>query len=145
MLDGAGGVVRAVASEAAPGVVDAVDVDEVVRRIDLDEVLARLDLDEVLDRIDINRLLDRIDVDRLLDRVDVDALIGRVDVEALVARTELAGVVARSTAGIATITIDLLRSIGVGLDLFLQRWVRRLLRRDVSGGPGGPPLLVEAP
>jgi transposase-like protein len=49
VLDGAGGIVRSVASDAAPGVVDAVDVDEIVRRIDIRSVVHRW-VDRVLRR-----------------------------------------------------------------------------------------------
>lgn len=73
-------------------------------------------------RVDVAALIDRIDVDRVLDRVDV---------------------VARSTAGVVGGTLDLLRSVGVGLDLFVHRWVARLLRRDASSPPPGPHGLVE--
>jgi hypothetical protein len=205
VLDGAGGIVRSVASDVAPGVVDAVDVDEIIRRvdvgdvvdridlddvlsrvdvqalidrIDLDELLARIDLNQVLERVDVdvliarvdvNRVLERVDVDVLIARVDIDGVVGRVDidtvvrrvdldelmrsvdidqvlqrvdVDALIARTELGSVVARSTAGLVGDALDLLRSVGVGLDLFVHRWVDRLLRRDPSVPPGGPRLLV---
>ena len=207
VLDGAGGIVRSVASDVAPSVVDAVDVNEVVGRvdiesvvdridlddvlsrvdvqalidrIDLDEVLARVDLDQVLERVDVDALIARVDLNRVLERVDVDALIARVDVDgvvrrvdidavvrrvdldellrgvdinqvlqrvdvdALIGRTELGSVVARSTAGVIGGALDLLRSVGVGLDLFVQRWVNRLLRRDPAAPPGGPRLLVAA-
>jgi hypothetical protein len=187
VLDGAGGIVRSVASDVAPGVVDAVDVDEIVQRvdigsvvdridldevlsrvdvqalidrIDLDELLARVDLNQVLERVDVDVLIARVDVNRVLERVDIDAVVRRVDldelmrgvdidqvlqrvnVDALIARTELGSVVARSTAGVIGGALDLLRSVGVGLDLFVQRWVNRLLRRDPSAPPGGPRLLV---
>jgi hypothetical protein len=196
VLDGAEGIVRSVASDVAPGVVDAVDVDEIVRRVDVGSVVDRIDLDDVLQRVDVQALIDRIDVDallarvdinqvleradvdaliarvdvdRVLERVDVDALIARVDVDAvvrrvdvdellrsvdidavvqrvdvdaLIARTELASVVARSTAGVVGGALDLLRSVGVGLDLFVHRWVDRALRRDPSALPRGPRLLV---
>jgi hypothetical protein len=225
VLDGAGGIVRSVASDVAPGVVDAVDVDEIVRRIDIWSVVDRIDLDDVvdrldaqalldrvdlealldrvdinhlidridinrvLDRVDVNRLLDRIDVNHLVDRVDVNDVLGRVDVDALIARadadrmmrrvdvdaavrrvdinvllwgddvdavvqpvdvdalverTELGNVVARSGAGVISSALDLLRSVGVGLDLFVHRWVDRMLRRDSSSPPGGPRLLVHS-
>jgi hypothetical protein len=65
-----------------------------------------------------------------------------VDVDALIGRTELGSVVARSTAGVIGGALDLLRSVGVGLDLFVQRWVNRLLRRDPAAPPGEPRLLV---
>ena len=66
----------------------------------------------------------------------------RVDVDALTGRTESGNVVARSTAGVISGAFDLLRSVGVGLDLFVHRWVDRVLHRDSSSPPGGPRVLV---
>jgi hypothetical protein len=37
------------------------------------------------------------------------------------------------------------RAQGVGLDDFLARWVNRILRKDPSSWPLGPPALVGAP
>ena len=51
---------------ATPGVVQAVDINEILAAIDVDA------------------LLDRIDVDRLVDRIDVGAVVAKVDVNALV-------------------------------------------------------------
>ena len=87
VLDGAGGIVRSVASDVAPGVVDAVDVDEIVRRVDIGSVVDRIDLDEVLQRVDVQALIDRVDVDGLLARVDMNRVLEGVDVDALIARS----------------------------------------------------------
>ena len=118
---GATGIVRTVAKEVVPGVVDAVDVNEVVERvdiqgvvdrvdvqglvddldvqvlldkIDLDALIKRIDLDAVLADIDVNALIDRIDMDRVLDRVDLERVLGRIDVDALLARADLDQVLA---------------------------------------------------
>ena len=81
-------------------------------------------------RVDVDAVVRRVDLDELLRGVDIDQVLQRVDVDALIARTELGSVVARSTAGVIGSALDLLRSVGVGLDLFVQRWVNRLLQRD---------------
>ena len=118
---GATGIVRTVAKEVAPGVVDAVDINDVVERvdiqgvvdrvdvqglvddldvqvlldkIDLDALIKQIDLDAVLADIDVNALIDRIDMDRVLDRVDLERVLGRIDVDALLARADLDQVLA---------------------------------------------------
>ena len=96
-------------------------------------VTGALDLNEILSGIDLNDLLDRLDLDRVLARIDVDSL---------VQNTELGGIIAKSTSGVASEALDVVRAQGVGLDGFVDRWMARLLRRDRSGLPKGPPLLV---
>jgi hypothetical protein len=120
----AGGLVQTVAKGVVPPVVDAVD---------LDEVLERVDLQAVLERIDMNALLEKVDLNLLLEHVDLDALLER---------TELGAVMARSGGAIASRTLDVLRSQGVGLDAFIERWTNRLLRRRDPLVATGPPLLV---
>ena len=168
LREGAGDVVQSVVNEVAPGVVGALDVDEVVQRVDVQAILDRIDVEDLVDRIDLNAVLEKVDIDLLLSRMDVDALIERVDVQALVKRldigqiidevdvnallervdvdalvqrTELGDIVARSGAGVAAKGLDVARSLGVGLDSFVHRWVDRLLRRDPAALPG-PPLLI---
>jgi hypothetical protein len=65
-------------------------------------------------------------------------------VEDLINRTELGGILVRSTTGIAERGLDFVRAQGVGLDQLLNRWVNRILRRDGSEAPAGPPLLLDA-
>jgi hypothetical protein len=157
---GAADIVQSVANEVAPGVVGAIDVDDLIQRVDvqaivdridlqglvgrldLNELLARIDLDLLLSRIDLDRLLARIDVAEVIERVDVNAVVEQLDVDALVERTELGSIIARSGVGVAGKALDVVRSLGVSLDSLLHRSVDRLLRRDTSSGPGGPPLLV---
>jgi hypothetical protein len=79
-----------------------------------------------------------------VDRVDVNDLVRRVDVDALVQDTDLGAVIARSTGGAASDVLDAARSQAVGLDQFVDRWVRRLLRRR-QPGPDVPPALLPAP
>ncbi|HEY1278405.1 MAG TPA: hypothetical protein VGF22_01940 [Acidimicrobiales bacterium] len=154
------GIAQDVAGTVVPLAVDAVDVNELVERIDIDAViekvdinavLARVDIDALIDRIDLNAVLDRVDPDRLVARLDMDGLLARVDVnelvkridlDAVVARTDLEGIIARSTSGVATQALDAVRSSGVGLDGFVQRWVDRVLGRH-GDRPAGPPALVQ--
>jgi len=152
-VQGASEVVGSVAMEVAPGVVGTLDIDSVVReidvqaaldRIDVNLLLDRIDLDVILARLDLQTLVDRIDVDQIVAKLDVNALLEHVDVDALVERTEIGALIARSGAGVAGKVLDTARSQGVGMDSFVHRWMGRLLRRDVSAPPGGPPLLVGA-
>jgi len=124
ILESAGGLVQTVANEVVPPVVDAVD------------------LDDVLDRIDIQAILERVDLNTLLEKVDLDVLLERVDIDALLARTELGTVMARSGGAVASRTLDVVRSQGVGLDAFVERLTNRLLRRRDPHAATGPPLLV---
>jgi hypothetical protein len=126
---GAGDLVRSVAEEVVPPVVDALDVDALARRIDVDALLARIDLDALVERIDVTRLVERLDVDAILETVDLDAVLARVDVDALLARTELGAVASRSASAVAVRMLVVVRSQGVGLDGFIERWTDRLLRR----------------
>jgi hypothetical protein len=144
LVDDATAVLQSVVNEVVPGVVDALDVGAIVQRIDIQAIVNQLDVQAVLDQIDIQALLEQVDLDavlervdleRLIDRIDVNALVQRVDVNALVQRTELGTVVSRATGGVAGEALDAMRSAGVGLDGFVQRWVDRVLRR--SGSPGG--------
>lgn len=107
------------------------------------EVVERIDVQALVDRVDLDALLDRIDLNALLEKVDVQRLVERIDVDALVERTEMGSVIARTGAGVASKALDVMRSQGVGLDSFLDRWADRLLRRrGAPAAPLGPPLLV---
>jgi hypothetical protein len=142
LVESAGGLVQTVANEVVPPVLDAVDIDEVVQRIDLQAVVERLDLNVLLENVDLNALLEHVDLEVLLTRVDMNALLERVDVDAILARTELGAVMARSSGAIASRTLDVVRSQGVGLDAFVERWINRMLRRHDPHAATGPPLLV---
>lgn len=124
LLEGAGDLVQTVANGVVPPVVEAVD---------LDDIIGRIDIQAVLERVDLNTLLEKVDVDLLLERVDIDALL---------ARTELGTVMARSGGAIASRALDVVRSQGVGLDAFVERWTNRVLRRHDPLAATGPPLLV---
>lgn len=150
--------------------VDAVDLNALLDQVDVEALLARVDVDGLLERVDVNALLARVDVDALLERVDVEALlarvevddlVGRVDVDALLARADVDGVVSRvdvnavarrarigelvaeSSSDVAGSALDLGRRQAVALDTLLARSINRVLGRDSSTMPNGPPALIE--
>jgi hypothetical protein len=143
---------QSVAQHVVELVVQAVDLNALLRQVDLDALLARLDVNEFLARVDVPALVDRVDLNEVLRRVDVDALVGRVDInavagridmDALVAHTDLGAVIAQSSGGLATEALDAARSSAVGLDGFVDRWVARVIRRR-HPRPLGPPALLDA-
>lgn len=139
---------------------DKLDLDRVLQRIDLGALLDRIDIDAIVSRVDIGALLEQVDVGAVVDRIDVDALVSRVNVGALVARidvnaivagidvdelvgnTEIGGLIAKSTSGVASTALDAVRSQGVTLDAFVERWVNRVTRRDPATLRPGPALLT---
>ena len=141
--------------------VDAVDLNAVLDQVDVDALLARVDVDGLLERVDVNALLARVDVEAMLARVEVDDLVGRVDVDALLARADVDGVVSRvdvhavarrarigelvaeSSSDVAGSALDLGRRQAVALDILLARSINRVLGRDSSTMPNGPPTLIE--
>jgi hypothetical protein len=122
---------------------DRVDVNALLDRVDVNPLLDRVDVNPLLDRVDLDPLLDRVDVNALLDRIDVNHLVGRIDMDTLVEQTDLGALIARSSGGVATEALDAARSQAVGLDQFIDRWVRRLLRRK-HPGPAAPAALLDA-
>ncbi len=175
LVNDATGILQSVANDVAPGVVGAIDVNGVVQRVDFQSVADQLDIQSILDRVDLNVLLeqvdvtallertdlnavlervdmddliDRIDLNRVLGRLDLNALLLRVDIEALIQHTEVSSIIAATGSGVAAKVVDVARSQGVGLDLFVQRWVDRLLRRPSGRGPlapGVPDVLTAEP
>jgi len=142
---------QAVAARVVAIVLDAIDINAVVSRVDIDALVSRVDVDRIVSTVDIDALIDRVDVEKIIERVDVNAIVGRVDIDRIVGqldidslmeKTELGSIIARSTTGVASEVLDLVRAQGVGLDDFFARWTNRILRRDPSELPIGPPLLV---
>lgn len=152
LVDDATAVLQSVVNEVVPGVVDVLDVGAIVQRIDVQAIINQVDVQAVLDEVDVQALLEQVDLDallsrvdleRLIDRIDINALVQRVDVNALVQRTELGTVVSRATGGVAGEALDAMRSAGVGLDGFVQRWADRVLRRSSSTKDARPAQLVD--
>jgi len=119
-----------------------VDVDAIVSKVDVDGLIDRVDVEKIIERVDVEKIIERVDVQQLIDRVDVQGIIERVDIDSLVEKTELGTIIAHSTSGVASEALDLVRAQGVGLDDFVARWINRILRRDSSDWPKGPPTLV---
>ena len=124
-----------------------VDLNELLDRVDPNLVFDRVDVGRLLDRVDLNRLIDRVDPDRLLDRVDLDRLLAQVDldralstvdVKALTARSGIPEVVAESTSRMAGSALDVARRQVAGLDLLIDRGLRR---RPATITPGPQRLL----
>jgi hypothetical protein len=160
--------VEAMAQRVAERVVDlvlnAVDLNALIRRIDLNAVLSQVDMNALLARVDVSALLEQLDVNAviarvdttaLLDQIDINALLARVDVDTLVKQTDLGAVIARSSGGVASEALDAARSQAVGLDQFIDRWVQRGLRRKepapvaphapLDGDDAPPAPLADAP
>jgi hypothetical protein len=127
-----------VAERVVDLVVQALDVNALVRRVDLNEVLDQVDINKILakvdvsalvDRVDINEILQHVDVSSLLDRVDLNELVSRIDMDQLIEQTNLGAVIARSSAGVTTEALDAARSGAVGLDRLIDHWVGLVLWR----------------
>lgn len=119
-----------------------VDVGALLARIDPDELMSRVDVDALIGRVDMNALLDRVDVNALVTKVDIEALLADVDLEGLVRRSGVPQLVAESTNQLAGSAIDLVRRQLVALDVIIDRFLCRLLRRDPDTQPVGPPVLL---
>jgi uncharacterized RDD family membrane protein YckC len=119
-----------------------VDIGALLDRVDPDELMSRVDPDALIGRVDLNALLDRVDLNALLSKVDIEALLADVDLEGLVRRSGVPQLVAESTNQLAGSAIDLVRRQLVALDVIIDRFLCRLLRRDPDAQPVGPPLLL---
>ena len=126
----AGPAAQQVIRQVTPGVVDAVDlndvlaakvdVDELVAQVDVDALVQRVDVGAIVARVDLDALMASIDVDALLERIDVDALLGRIDVGALVARIDLDALLASVDLNALLTRLDLDQVLaGVDLDALL--------------------------
>jgi hypothetical protein len=120
-----------------------IDLNALVGRVDLDAILKKIDVDALLDQVDLNALLARVDLKPVLARVDVNDLVQQIDMDALVQKTDLGAVIASSSGGMTMEALDAVRSGAVGLDGFVDRWVRRLIRPK-QPWPAAPPALLAA-
>ena len=120
-----------------------IDLNALISRVDIDAILKRVDVDALLDRVDLNALLARVDLNPVLDRVDVNHLVQEIDVDALVEKTDIGAVIASSSGGMAAEALDAVRSGAVGLDQFVDRWVKRIIRPK-QPWPAAPPALLAA-
>jgi hypothetical protein len=91
-----------------------------------------------------------VDLEPLLGQIDVNDVVQQVDMDALISRTDLGAVIARSSGGMGSEALDAVRSQVIGLDLFVDRWVQRLLRRGhpvpsaPAALPGADPAAIPA-
>jgi hypothetical protein len=120
-----------------------VDLNALIGRVDVNAILKKVDVDALLDRVDLNAQLARVDLQPLLDRVDINDLVQKIDMDALVEKTDLGSVIASASGGMTTEALDAVRSGAVGLDQFVDRWVRRLIRPK-QPWPAAPPALLAA-
>jgi hypothetical protein len=120
-----------------------IDLNALVGRVDLDAILKKVDVDALLDQVDLNALLARVDLKPILARVDVNDLVQQIDMDALVQKTDLGAVIASSSGGMTMEALDAVRSGAVGLDGFVDRWVRRVIRPK-QPWPAAPPALLAA-
>jgi hypothetical protein len=133
---------QVIAARVVTLVVDALDLDALLRRIDVDAVVNRVDVEQVVSRVDVDGLVQQVDVDAIARRIDLNQLVKDIDIDALVSQTELGAIIAKSSTSILSEVLDAFRSQGVGLDDFLARWTNRLLRRRAEDLPVGPRRLV---
>jgi hypothetical protein len=122
--------------------IDRVDVEKIIERVDVDRIVARVDVEKIIERVDVEKIIQRVDVNAVVERVDVGRIVEQLDIDALVEQTELGAIIARSTTGVASEVLDVVRAQGVGLDDFFARWTNRVLRREPSALPLGPPALL---
>ena len=142
LIDEGTGLIQSVADEVVPGVVDAMDLNQVVEKIDIQAIVERVDLNAVLGEIDMNALLEGVDIEKLIARVDVNALLSQVDIDELIAQTHMGNLIARSGGAMAAKATDVVRDHGARLDFWVQRGADRLLRRRATPAPSGPPRLL---
>ena len=84
---------RELVHQATPGVVEAVDINEVLAAVDLDALLASVDVDALVGRIDVAAVVGRVDIGGIIDRVDIGAIIEQVDVGAIVDRVDVDAII----------------------------------------------------
>lgn len=74
---------------ATPGVVQAIDINEILAAIDLDALLDRIDVNRLVDRIDVSAIVAKVDVNELVQHVDVQSIVSRVDIDEIVSRVDI--------------------------------------------------------
>jgi len=109
LVTDAGPVARDAIQRVTPGVIDAVNINEVLAAIDMDALLDRIDIDRLVGRVDVGGIVSKVDVNELVQGVDVDGIVSRVDVGAVVERVDV-------DALISKVNLDtLLDRIDIGL------------------------------
>lgn len=109
----AGPAATDVIRQATPGVLGAIDLDQILDAIDLDALIGRLDIGAIIDKVDVDGIVAKVDVDAIVDRVDVDRIVGRVDIAGILERVDISSILER---------IDLNQLLErIDLNLLLQR------------------------
>jgi hypothetical protein len=81
-------VLRAAVQQAVTGVLDQIDLDEIVGRVDIDQIIAeRVDIDRIIaEHVDIDRIVHRLDLDGIIaEQVDIDRIVHRLDIDRIIA------------------------------------------------------------
>lgn len=73
--------------------------------------------------------VDMIDLEQVIDHVPIDRIVSRVDVPGIINEVDLGDIVRESTTGLMGETVDAIRVQVMGLDLFINRAVDKVLRR----------------
>jgi hypothetical protein len=111
---------QAAIRQATPGVVQAVDINEILAAIDVDALLDRIDVNRLVDRIDVGAVVAKVDVNELVSQVDVNALVSQVDVNALVSQVDVNALVSQVDVNALVSQVDVGELIGrVDLDALL--------------------------
>jgi hypothetical protein len=105
----------------------------------VDRLLGAVPVNALVQQIDVQAMLERIDLNALLDQVDVNRLLSRVDVEDLLTRIDFGEVLAQSTKGIAGRALDALRLSAAHLDIAIDHWTDRVLRRNHADAGSSSP------
>ena len=127
---------QAVAEQVVRRIVEAHDVDALVKRVDVNDVISRVDVNALVERVDVDAVIDRVDVDRLVDRLDVNAIADKIDIDELVKRADLGPIIAQSTSGMLGEFVGFLRRDVVSLDDVLDTVTG--FRRRTRDRPKGP-------
>jgi hypothetical protein len=108
--------------QATPGVVQAVDINEILAAIDVDALLDRIDVNRLVDRIDVGAVVAKVDVNELVSQVDVNALVAQVDVNALVSQVDVGELIGRVDLDALLASVDLDALLGrLDLGAVLER------------------------
>jgi uncharacterized RDD family membrane protein YckC len=98
----------------------------------VERLLGVVPFNAVIRQIDVQAVLERIDLNALLDQVDVERLVGRIDINQLLRQVDIGDLLVDSTKGVAGRALDAIRLAVARLDLAVERWVNRVLRRAPS-------------
>jgi hypothetical protein len=70
-------------------IVANVDVEAIVERVDLNEIVANVDIGAIVERVDLNEIVAKVDIGAIVERVDLNEIAGDIDLDALAGRMDL--------------------------------------------------------